>query len=76
MSRSVQVTEQQHRALRLILRGDPPGEVARILGVSRYRARVIVRRLCDLFDVDHVWDLADAADGVEVEVLRDVPGGV
>lgn len=68
--RAVRLTEQQDRALRLLLRGDTPTEVARILGVSRYRARVVIREVCDRFGVDHIWDLDDATEGVSVEVLR------
>lgn len=55
-----ELTEQQDRALRLILDGARQAKIARVLGVSRSRTRQIVRVLCEKFDVDAMHELPDA----------------
>lgn len=54
------LTEQQDRALRLILDGARQAKIALVLGVSKSRTREIVRRLCEKFEVEAMHDLPDA----------------
>lgn len=54
------LTEQQDRALRLILSGARQKKIAKVLGVSPERARDIVRRLCAIFDVYAMHEIPDA----------------
>ncbi len=56
-----QLTEVQQFALRIMEGDGTQADVASALGVSKYRARAIVRDLCDKFDCDYGWELADAA---------------
>jgi DNA-binding NarL/FixJ family response regulator len=68
------LTEQQERALRLIIDGARQTKIARVLGVSRSRTREIVRRLCEAFGVDAMADLPDAyAACLEGERHDDMP---
>lgn len=63
------LTEQQDRALRLILEGARQPRIAAVLGVSRGRAREIVRRLCVLYGVDAMSELPDAVNAGAVPVV-------
>jgi DNA-binding NarL/FixJ family response regulator len=55
------LTPQQAKVILFLAKGKTQREIAHELRLSRYRVRVIVRRLCDLYDVDYGWELADAA---------------
>ncbi len=65
------LTEQQGRVLRLIQDGKSQGEIGSILRLSRYRVRVIVRRICDLHGVDFAWELPDARTPALEEEMPD-----
>lgn len=66
------LSKQQSRVILLLAQGKTQAEIAKALEVSRYRIRVIVRRLCDLYDVDYGWELADAAN-VRRPVFDEMP---
>ena len=59
MSELPKLTEQQDRALRLILGGARQAKIAKVLGVSRSRTREIVLRVCEKYDV---WTMAEIPD--------------
>lgn len=61
------LTEQQGRVLRLLEAEKTQAEIAETLGVSKYRARSLVRRLCDIYDVDYGWEVPAAAGGVDTD---------
>ncbi len=60
---TVALTPQQSRTVELLAKGLNQRQIAASLGVSKYRVRTIVRRLCEIYGCQAGWEVPAVAFG-------------